>query len=378
MVFRLGKRMLVVLNIIAALLLLLSYFSASESPEKHLWIAYFGLGYPIWLTLNFLFFILWAIRRDKWILISLFSIVFGYSHFLHYFNPIPEKKPNVKGTNFSVMTYNVRLFDWYNWKHNKETRNKIFDMLKKEDPDILCFQEFYLNKPAKTFTTRDTLVKFMKARYVHDFYPMVIKNEQFYGMATFSRYPIVKKGNIRFGNDRGNSCIFTDLKIGEDTIRVFNVHLASIRFEPEDYHFIEEVSEETKDKVNLADAQGIVTRLGKAFLRRTRQINDVMSYVEKSPYPVLLCGDFNDTPVSYTYQQVSSVLKDSFHERGFGVGHTYVGKFPSFRIDYIFHDNHFSVGDVHRDKEKLSDHLPVIAKMTLLKPSSSPGANPAN
>jgi len=190
---------------------------------------------------------------------------------------------------------------------------------------------------------------------MHEKYTHELIHHQYFGVATLSKFPIVGKGYIEFNNDRNNFCIYSDLKIKQDTIRVFNGHFASIRFKPEDYQFVEELKGNAKD-IDPNKITGITDRLMSATVKRASQVRKVMQEISQSPYPVVLAGDFNDAPVSYAYQQVREQLNDSFTSSGNGIGNTYIGTFPSFRIDYIFHDDNFHSHKYKTLPEKYSDH----------------------
>jgi endonuclease/exonuclease/phosphatase family metal-dependent hydrolase len=151
-----------------------------------------------------------------------------------------------------------------------------------------------------------------------------------------------------------------DLLIGRDTVRLFNLHLESVRLRHEDYSFISGFDLQfEKDEKIQENSLRIIKKLKTAFTRRAGQVSYLSEAIKDSPYPVILCGDFNDTPNSYTYQQLTDKLVDSFKESGTGFGNTYIGKLPSFRIDYILHDDYFISSDYQRKTISLSDHYPV-------------------
>ena len=265
------------------------------------------------------------------------------------------------------MNYNVRLFDLYNWSKNKSTRNKIFDLLKKEDADIYCFQEFYQVDRKGFFTTRDTMITFLRANNYREAYTHKLRGDQYFGVATFTSYPIVGSGIISFDNDINNVCLFTDLKIDTDTVRVYNLHIASIRFSYADYKFVE-TTEVPEDKKEIQEGiSNIYQRLADAFVKRSIQTKRVLEHVETSPYPVIVSGDFNDTPISWCYDSFSDKLIDSFKEAGNGIGNTYIGSMPSYRIDFIFHDDNFKVSNYTTLPESYSDHHAVTIDINLLK-----------
>ena len=350
-------RLLLFFNVLAAIALMGAYVSTYISPHTFWPIAFFGLAHPALLALNLLFVVWWLCRRArKKALISLVIIVFGITHLPNFFQLSSSRiASSAENTQLKVLSYNVRLFDYYSWSDNKTTRNKIFSFLKGEDPDIICFQEFYHTDLEGVFETKDILVTFLRAKNIHEKYRYVSRAKQHFGIATFSAYPIINRGEIDFEGDLVNHCIYCDIKVNGDVIRVYNAHLASIQFSREDYEFIENLQVQGL----IYRGRQIGGRLKRAFMRRATQTEKIVAHVATSPYPVIVCGDFNDTPVSYCYRQFSSLLTDAFKESSNGIGNTYVGAFPSFRIDYIFHSSELHSYQFETHSEKLSDHYPI-------------------
>lgn len=295
--------------------------------------------------------------------LSLLVLIIGIPYHSDFINFNFEENDTSEDS-LKVMSYNVRLFDLYNWTSGKNTRDKIFDLLREEDADVICFQEFYRSDRNGAFNTKDTLLELLPKRFYHEKSSYKAKGKQHFGIATLSRYPIVSEGEIEISSVLHNYCIYSDIKKGEDTIRVYNVHLASIRFQKEDYQFIEQ-AEQNENK--LDGSKRIIGRLSSAFISRAKQTDLIVKSIIKSPYPVILCGDFNDTPISYCYNEFSNHLHDSFIERGNGIGSTYIGVFPSFRIDYIMHSSSFQTNEFRVLSEKLSDHRALVGEYTLLK-----------
>jgi endonuclease/exonuclease/phosphatase family metal-dependent hydrolase len=302
---------------------------------------------------------------------SVLAILLGWSHVGEYVQLFGRSSgPDNASEGVKVMSYNVRLFDLYNWTHNKETRDRIFAMLHREDPSILCMQEFYAHEAGGTegFVTKDSLLANWKFTDCHDVYPARSKYGHLMGIATFSAYPIVKKGVIHFPDDLNNLCLWTDLRIGTDTIRVYNAHLASIRFGDADYRFMKELDTDT-DRDSLASGGWrIIGRLKNAFIRRTTEVQLIAKHMRKSPHPILYCGDLNDTPMSWGYHHLRDQgLNDAFVESGSGIGHTYIGDFPSFRIDHILHSEAIRTWDFNTVPDKLSDHRAITCRMAVAK-----------
>lgn len=348
------------LNMGAVIALLIAYFAPYVSPANFWYIAFFGLAYPVIVIINVLFVFYWLVLLRPRFLISLVAVLAGWTYLQGYlqvnFNDvIPDKTK----TRFKFMSYNVKLFDLYNWKHSKDTRNGMFDLLKEEAPQILCLQEFY-HSDKGDFQNLDTLLKLQNADYYHTEYTLTLRDKDHWGIATFSAYPIVGKGKITFNTRSNNICIWTDIKIDDDTVRVYNMHLQSIHFGYADNKFLEEVtkanaSEETDE---IEASKSILRKLKRAFVKRSEQADKVARHISQSPYPVIVCGDFNDTPSSYVYRTLKNGLEDAFVESGSGLGRTYIN-FPSFRIDYIFHSSLFKTYNFHTIKENLSDHYPI-------------------
>lgn len=346
--------------------LLLSYLAPYANPQNFWLFAFFGLAYPFILLVNTLFLIWWIIRWKKLYWLSLLCILIGWMNMknIFHFGGSMETKGGIK-----VLSYNVRNFDLYNWSHNKNTRAKIFSFLKDESADIVCLQEFFQGDKGY-FETLDTLTELTKSVDHHVKYTLTRRKTDHWGIATFSKYPIVFKGKVPFKYKSNNICIFSDLKIGNDTVRVYNMHLQSISFGYSDYKFIEALKENNDtldvDDIEIA-SKNILRRIKRAFIKRATQTEKILTHINACKYPVIICGDFNDTPFSFTYHSFAEKYKDSFMESGNGTGNTYIGDFPSYRIDYIFHSDDFTSSNFEVLPEELSDHYPIS---TVLAPRS--------
>jgi len=355
-------------NNIAALLLLLSYLSVYISPDQ-LWIfAFLGISYPFLLLINIIFVIFWLFQLKKQLLLSLIVIIIGFSSFQKTFK-FHSKSKNHTDNQIKILSYNVRLFDVYKFKRDDpkrfDDRNKIFDFLKDENADIISFQEFFYDRSAY-FKTVDTLIKFIDAKYYHTAYTSENdSNYYFSGAATFSKFPIINRGKVKFENKSDNICIFTDIVKNKDTLRIYNVHLESIRLSKEDEIFYTEISNQDEKEKIRNGSRKILSKLKKAFIRRASQSRNLADHIKNSPFPVIVCGDFNDTPVSYAYHKLSKNLNDAFIECGSGIGNTYNGKFPSFRIDYILHSKEFLANSFEIKKLDYSDHYPILSKLQI-------------
>jgi endonuclease/exonuclease/phosphatase family metal-dependent hydrolase len=354
-------KLVIALNIIVILLLILSYLSSHISPNTLWFLAFCGIAYPFILLANLIFIIIWLILRPKYALFTLFFILIGFNHVSSFYQFFGKSKPTDSTGLIKVMSYNVRLFDLYNynkdWTYNFSGRDEMFKYLRQESPDIACFQEYFFDS-TNEFCTTDSLKSILKTDQVYAYYPQILRKTDHYGIAIFSRFPIVNSGIIAFETKTSNTAIYIDIQKNNKIYRVYNAHLQSIRFGKEDSFFSEELNQKPS-KLN-ASSQKIISKLKQAYLLRAGQAIQLEKHISKCPYPVILCGDFNDTPTSFAYHTLSNKLTDSFIESGLGFGRTYSGKMPSFRIDYIFHDKHFKGYEfiTHQDI-KSSDHHPI-------------------
>ncbi len=346
------------LNILFIIGLLLSYLSTYINPEKVTFMAFFGLMYPVFLAPVALLMVYWLFKRSKKFLWSLVAIMLGFTHFSHYFQiTLFNRNEEDRKTEIKIMSYNVRDFDLYDWIHNENTKQEIFDFLKKEDPDVICFQEFYFDeRPNPGFDTRDALLTILSAKNFAEGYTLRGTGHGLFGNVTFSKYPIVNQGHVKFENDKGNSFIYTDLEVGGDTIRVYNAHIGSVGFELEDYQLLgTEGNHKTWPHVPSEKKPKPYERLSIGYSKRVSQTRKLVDHTEQSPHPVVICGDFNDTPVSYNYRQLTKDYWDAFTLSGNGIQGTYT-KMPFIRIDYIFHAEFFNSYNYTTYDQELSDH----------------------
>lgn len=341
------------MNLFFAFTLLLSYLAVHISPEKFVLPAFFGLAYPYLLLINILMAIAWAVLLKYEALISVIVIAAGYNHLANYFrlsNPDGERE----GT-FQVLSYNVRLFNAF--EVNKGSEKNVLEFLKKQQPDVICLQEFYgTGDPVRKV---NEIGNYLGGKYYFHLKTIGSGRNRYYGIVTFSRFPVTGRGEIIHPRSPGLT-IYTDILIKKDTFRIFNNHLQSFKLRSMEKSFIEELSQQDDGKT-LGEMKDISLSLKNGFTRRAQQAEMVKGQINLSRYPVIVAGDFNDTPVSYTYTKIRKGLNDAFVNSGYGAGFTYKGNYPANRIDYILYDNALECKYFDIIRVKYSDHYPVAA-----------------
>jgi len=347
-------KILLAVNVFFALTLLMSYLAVHISPGDFSIPAFFGLAYPYLLLINIILVIIWAMLLRYEAFISAVIIAIGFTHFSNY---IKLTKPSGDKTNtFKVLSYNVRLFNYFE-NNGANSEKKIVDFLKVQKPDVICLQEFFgLGIPAQK---EAAFIAELGEKYYSHIKVLGNGKNRFYGIATFSKYPIVRKGEIIHPGSSSLS-IYTDILIGKDTIRIYNNHLQSFRLMRMERSFVEEMTA-SDDKETMGEVKSIFASLKKGFIRRSLQAQVVKDNIDRSPFPVIVAGDFNDTPVSYAYRKIRKGLNDSFVNSGYGAGFTYRGNYPPNRIDYILYYKSLNNSYFEILRIKYSDHYPIIA-----------------
>lgn len=349
---KLLRKILFIINLIAALALFFAYASVAINPEKIAFPAFFGLAYPYLLLVNIIFILIWAVNFKKEVFISIIVIALGFNHFNNF---IRFRNTEAGNYDLSMMSYNIRLFNHYDTDKNSE--KAILDYLKSNNTDILCLQEFYLNGPVSGILSN--FAKPINENYkVHSKF-VHIKDKRHYGIATFTTFPVVGRGDILHPNSASLS-IFTDIVIDADTFRIYNNHLQSFKLRGMERSLVEEIYANDQEGT-MKELRDLSFSLKQGFARRARQAKVVKEHINSSPYPVIVCGDFNDTPISYSYRKIRRGLKDAFVESGGGAGFTYKGKYPPNRIDYILFDDRLISTGYNTDRIKYSDHYPITA-----------------
>ena len=240
----------------------------------------------------------------------------------------------------------------------------------KENPDIICFQEFYTDDEDfhNAEYLRDSLG--YKYQYLHTTYDRWYKNTEqmkwhhlIWGLAVFSRYQIIDTGVVRFDERGGNQCIYADINVNGKTLRVYDTHLQSMHLGYDDYDTIEELSE--NQNTNWYRIRNIIRKMKRAYIKRADQALAVHEHMSQYQGRKIVCGDFNDSPVSYSYQTIRSGLQDAFIQRGKGFGQSFDTKLGFFRIDFVLPDPSIQINSYRSIHKALSDHFPVVVTLSL-------------
>lgn len=333
--FSFFTKLLYFINSIFAVVLLFSYGLPYVSPKNIPSLTIISLTVPFLISVNVAFLVYWLIKLKKHFIIS--ALVLGVGLFISSpFYKISSKKV-LLNEDVKVMSYNVRMFNFYKWIKDKTIDKKIVDFIHEKQPDILAIQEYYHSKKRKF-------------DYKYSYFVPKSSNKNF-GLAIFSKYKIINKGSLDFKRS-SNNAIFVDILKGKDTVRVYNVHLQSLRINPDKENFGEENSEK------------LIKRLKFGFTLQALQTEQILKHQQKFKGKKIICGDLNNTAYSWVYKQLSKNKKDAFIEAGDGFGKSFNYFFP-MRIDFILTDEDIEINHFVTLRKKYSDHFPILARINL-------------
>lgn len=333
-------KLIFIVNSLFATALLLAYLLPYIPPNTFPFLSVLSLGMPLLLIINFIFFLFWAIRFKRQVLLSFFILLIGINHILslYKFSNDQLKADTNDDKTFSLMTYNVRQFNRYDWIKDFSVTKEIITFVEKENPDILLVQEFHEREDVNFKT------------YPHSYVKLVGENSTS-GQAIYSKYPIVNKGSLDFPKT-GNNAIYVDVLIHKDTIRIFNLHLESLKINP-------------KVKELQNNSEKLIGRVGNSFRKQQKQTEMVLAKVDETPYKSIIAGDLNNSAFSYVYQKLSENYTDAFKNAGSGFGKTFDFDFIPLRIDVILADKQIKVKKLINYDQQLSDHYPIMSVLQL-------------
>lgn len=354
-------------NIIAMFTLFLATLAWYVPPAKTTFFSYLGLGFIFILVANIIFLIFWIILfKWKYAVASLITLLICISPILTYF-PIHTKSKEVPKNSIKVLSYNIMNFNMFN--KYEGTENPILTYIKNSNADIVCLQEFLINDRTKN-KSKKRIEEELKD-YPHYSYVKLESiyngDKSHYGLACFSKHPILSTTKLPIETRNNAGSVMYKIKVKDQIITVFNNHLESNRLTSEDRKLYENFFSSNTDKPKIDSiTDNIRKRLGPAYVKRATQAQLLDSWIkEQGNDKVIVCGDFNDTPISYTYKTTKGKLKDSFVDTGFGAGITYNQNYFLFRIDYILHSSDFEAYNCTVDKIEYSDHYPIWTYLKL-------------
>lgn len=341
-------------SVITALCILMIFIGRFVPPEKLWYFSLLGLVSPIIYMVAMVSLLYWIIRWEWRMAAFMFLFVFLglFQVSLYYKIDVTREyeEPDYGRDNIKVLSYNIRQMRDDKWAL---TADSIMAFIGKYSPDIICFQESHSD--AESADTIDSLL----GRYHATNSSNV--DEQF--VRCYSKYRIIRSDSVG-GMCGTGSGIWADMRIGNDTVRVFNVHLQTTSITSDDKEYIINhrfISDSTReDKMH-----SIARRLYDNSIMRSRQVDTLHRRIKESPYPVIVCGDFNDVPMSYAYRTVARDLQDTFSEQGHGYAHTFRGFFNMLRIDYVLVDERFETLSYEIPAIASSDHYPVFVRLRL-------------
>jgi endonuclease/exonuclease/phosphatase family metal-dependent hydrolase len=361
------KKLFIVLNSITAVAFLLTCAADYLHPSKWWLISLMVLGFGILLVLLILFLLFWIYTKPRYALISMVALALGWKSISSFFAfHLPNEFNYRKSKNtLRVVDWNVARFLELKRNNNakSQTRLKMLDLIKAQNADVLCFQEFY-HSTDSTFYDNITYIQ-KKLGYPYYYYSWDEDGwQQWFGQVIFSRFPIVDSGKITFPRPgQPETLIHADIIFNNDTVRFYTTHLQSVKFQKKDYESIEEITNR-KDSM-IQNSKNIFSKLKRGLILRSNQADIVKEATRRSPHPYIITGDFNDVPNSYTYSTIRGSLQDAFLKKEFGIGRTYSGLSPTLRIDYILATNEFNVLQFDRIVREYSDHYMLVADLQL-------------
>ncbi len=361
------KRIIVFSNIAVSLCMLLLYLLPYSNLDYFWFINLFALIFPVLVLIQLGFLLFWYFVKKKLAIIPVLSLLLCLP-LLKNIIGISKKTKNITQPHFTVATWNAHLFDFY--EHDGNLSTEMLQKAKDLNANVLAVQELVFSLDSNSSMSINNVKKRLGYKYA------VTGNDRSFGVHTnpgshkeryfpfcvalFSNYPIIRWEKVQLLKEYNYTFIWADMKVGKDTIRFFNIHLQSMHFVKTDYTFIENIDNQGIDEVKRT-GKSLIKKMKNANLMRAMQMHAVKEEVLKSPYPVILCGDFNDVPNSYAYQTINSLLKDTHVKKGFGLGRTFQKRSPTLRIDYIFCSPQLQPLHHSVVAPSLSDHRPVKA-----------------
>lgn len=363
---RFTKKTFIILNILTGLFFLAGANVKYFNPQSWWFLSLFTLILPYLLLILILFFIFWLFAKPLWSIISL-AIILCSVHAVKNIFPLhltSDFSIHKKNSDIRIMSWNVELFNILHYKDHPEKKQEIIDLINKYNPDIACFQEMVAGENKKAINYFPDILKALK--FTDYFYSYGVKNDfdkyHHFGIIIFSKFPIIRKQTLVNNPDSYNSTFqFVDIAAAKDTFRIFNVHLQSLKFSQANLNYLDNGT--IPEEGNISESKNIIFKIKMGILKRASQANFIKDEINHTPYPVIVCGDFNDVPVSYAYETIGKGLQNAFAQKGSGISRTFSSISPTLRIDNIFTDKKFEITQYTRLIKDYSDHFPIIADL---------------
>lgn len=335
-------------SVIPAMLCIGGFMASRFHPEKYADLQWLGIFLPVILGVNMLLVVYWMIRRKCWFIIPLLAVLVNVPN-LGNMVQWPYKQAQPAKEEITFATYNIQ----HGWAGNTlAVATELGGILEEEGVEVICFQEF----PA----SGDLQEEVSEALHHYPYHVVHAASPHDLHVALYSKYPILRSGLVPFQDESNNNAMWADVQARGDTIRLFNCHLQTTSLNQARYHLagIPETGQVLRLR-ELMNENGVT---------RARQAGHIRERMDHSPFPVIVCGDFNDTPASYTYRKIKGDLEDSFQKAGRGYGYTY--RYPTLRrflrIDYVLYSKStFRATRYHSPDLDYSDHKPVIVTLGL-------------
>jgi endonuclease/exonuclease/phosphatase family metal-dependent hydrolase len=365
---KVSKKFFIITNIVAVIAFLLVCCTGFLDPGKYWYIAVLGIGFPFIVLALAAFIFFWWFFKSRWAFVSIIVLLLGWwqVHALFAFHLFGSFDTEKSENTLRVMQWNVARMDQMNPKRpGGSYRKSILAFIEKMNPDVLCMEEFLESNNPREFAENIPYFTDSLQFHYHFFARDYRRWDGVYehGVIIFSKYPILDTLRIRYpGPDSlraAESLIHTDIEINNQRIRIFATHLQSLRFDGNDYSVIKTVAKAQSGAVSKS--KGVLKKFQLAYSLRSKQAEQVRREIDDSPYPTILCGDFNDVPNSFTYARIKGDRHDAFVEAGFGIGRSFASLSPTLRIDYILADKKLEVLQFKKTKLHYSDHYPLVA-----------------
>lgn len=322
------------LNTIVAFALLIGYILPFIKPSVFPSISVLSLAIGPLLIANGLFFLYWLFKIRRQLFLSLLVLIIGFVN-LSSFYKFSESKKVAHEDNISIMSYNVKSFNRYKWIEEDGLKDSIINFISQQKPQILALQEYYTKSGTALFE-----------QYPYH-YVQTSSPKGTFGQAIFSQFEIINKGSVGFENT-GNNAIYADVKVGKDTLRVYNVHLQSHRINPN----VEDLQNE--------GGKSLIKRLGNTFKMQQEQINQLQETLQTKTLKTVICADMNNSAFSYVYRDLKrNRFQDAFKVAGNGFGRSFDSNLFPLRIDFILADKSLEVNDFKTFDNRFSDHFPL-------------------